>query len=200
MEGAFSPFEGQMTRLKGKKTTAYDIYFTLYQSLDSNKEDPEEPLEEYELYKQYDKNFFKYIIIDECHRGAQSEGGKWQEILKYFDGAVHIGMTATPKLDADSIETFEYFDHVAYEYSEKQGVKDGFLAPHYLKRITLSHDEDGWRPDHEGQLGRNGQPLEDRLYGQDDYDNKITVKERQRSVAKKILEFLNTPPNTKYDK
>jgi len=200
MEGAFSPFEGKMTRLKGKKTTAYDIYFTLYQSLDSNKEDPEEPLEEYELYKQYDKNFFKYIIIDECHRGAQSEGGKWQEILKYFDGAVHIGMTATPKLDADSIETFEYFDHVAYEYSEKQGVKDGFLAPHYLKRITLSHDEDGWRPDHEGQLGRNGQPLEDRLYGQDDYDNKITVKERQRSVAKKILEFLNTPPNTKYDK
>ena len=111
MEGAFSPFgKDVMTRLKGKKTTAQDIYFTLYQSLDANKEDPEEPLEEYELYKQYDKNFFKYIIIDECHRGAQSEGGKWREILNYFDTATHIGMTATPKRDADSIETFEYFE------------------------------------------------------------------------------------------
>ena len=200
MQNDFSPFKGKMTRLQGEKTTAYDIYFTLYQSLDSNKEDPEEPLEEYELYKQYDKNFFKYIIIDECHRGAQSEGGKWREILNYFDSAVHIGMTATPKVDADSIETFEYFDHVAYVYSEKQGVKDGFLAPHFLKRITLSHDVDGWRPEYEGQLGRNGQPLEDRLYGQDDYDLKITVIGRQRKVAQTILKFLNTPPNTKYDK
>ena len=200
MEGAFSPFVGKMTRLKGEKTTAHDIYFTLYQSLDSNKEDPEEPQEEYELYKQYDKNFFDYIIIDECHRGAQSDGGKWQEILKYFDGAVHIGMTATPKKDADSIETFEYFKHVAYVYSEKQGVKDGFLAPHYLKQVSLSHDKDGWRREYEGQLGRNGQPLEDRLYGQDDYDSKITIIGRQRAVAKKIIEFLKTKPNTLYDK
>ena len=201
MEGAFSPFgKDVMRRLKGKKTTAQDIYFTLYQSLDANKEDPEEPLEEYELYKQYDKNFFKYIIIDECHRGAQSEGGKWREILNYFDSATHIGMTATPKRDADSIETFEYFDHVAYVYSEKQGVKDGFLAPHYLVRHKLSHDEDGWRPDDDTQLGRNGQPLEDRLYGQDDYDSKIKVVGRQRKVAQEILKFLNTKPNSKYDK
>lgn len=200
MKGDFSPFEGNMIRLQGTKTTAYDFYFTLYQSLDSDKEDPEEPQKEYELYKQYDKNFFKYIIIDECHRGAQSEGGKWREILEYFDGAIHIGMTATPKVDADSIETFEYFNHVAYVYSEKQGVKDGFLAPHYLKRITLSHDVDGWRPDHEGQLGRNNQPLEDRLYGQDDFDSKITLIARQRAVAKEIIKFLKTPPNSIYDK
>lgn len=200
MEGAFSPFEGKMTRLKGKKTTAYDVYFTLYQSLDANKESPEESEEEYELYKQYDKNFFKYIIIDECHRGAQSEGGKWQEILKYFDSAVHIGMTATPKADADSIETFEYFDHIAYVYSEKQGVKDGFLAPHYLKRFVIDYDENGWRPEYEGQLGRNNQPLEDRVYEQDDFDSKVTIKGRQKAVAKKILEFLHTKPNTPYDK
>jgi type I restriction enzyme, R subunit len=200
MKGDFSPFKGKMTRLQGKKTTAFDVYFTLYQSLDSNKEDSEETQDEYELYKQYDKNFFKYIIIDECHRGAQSEGGKWREILQYFDSAVHIGMTATPKVDADSVETFEYFDHVAYVYSEKQGVNDGFLAPHFLKRITLSHDVDGWRREYEGQLGRNGQPLEDRLYEQDDYDGKITVIGRQRKVAKEILKFLNTKPNSKYDK
>ena len=200
MEKDFSPLKEVSTRLKGKKTTAYDIYFTLYQSLDSDKEDPDQPLEEYELYKQYDKNFFKYIIIDECHRGAQSEGGKWQSILKYFDSATHIGMTATPKLDADSIETFEYFKHVAYTYSEKQGVLDGFLAPHYLVQMKLDVDENGWRREYEGQTGRNSQPLEDRKYEQKDFDSNVTIKSRQRKVASEIIEFLNTKPNTKYDK
>ena len=202
MDGAFSPLRNVSKRLKGKKTVAFDIYFSLYQSLDSNKEDPEEPTSEYELYKQYDKNFFKYIIVDECHRGAQSEGGKWREILDYFEPAIKIGMTATPKVDADSIETFEYFDHVAYVYSERDAVKDGFLAPHFLKQIELNYDvkDQGWRPDFEGQLGRNNQPLEDREYGVNDYDSSIVVKARQKAVAQKIIELLNTPPHTPYDK
>jgi len=199
MDNDFQPFEGKMTRLKGKKTTAFDVYFSLYQSLDADKEDPEVEGEEYELYKLYEKDFFKYIIIDECHRGAQSEGGKWREILEYFDQAVHIGMTATPKADADSIDTFEYFGDATYTYSEKQGVRDGYLAPHFLKRITLSHDIDGYRPK-PGERGRNNQPLEDRIYSQDDFDNTIRVINRQRDVAKEILKFLNTPPNSKYDK
>ena len=37
------------------------------------------------------------IVVDECHRGASTQGGQWRDILKYFDDAVHIGMTATPK-------------------------------------------------------------------------------------------------------
>lgn len=199
MRNDFAPFKGQMTRLIGKKTIAFDIYFSLYQSLDADKEDPEVEGKEYELYKFYDKNFFKYIIIDECHRGAQSEGGKWREILEYFDHAVHIGMTATPKADADSIDTFEYFGDAVYRYSEKQGVKDGFLAPHFLKWITLSHDVDGYRPKPR-ERGRNNQPLEDRIYEQDDYDKTIRVINRQKDVANKILKFLNTSPNSKYDK
>ena len=37
------------------------------------------------------------IIVDECHRGSAKADSEWRKILNYFDSAVHIGMTATPK-------------------------------------------------------------------------------------------------------
>jgi type I restriction enzyme, R subunit len=200
MKNDFKPFENQMHRLIGKKNTSFDIYFTLYQSLDVDKDNSESESDiPIELYKLYDKDFFKFIIIDECHRGAQSQGGKWQDILAYFDKAIHIGMTATPKRDADSVETFEYFGEPVYVYSEREAVKDGFLAPHFRYNIDVSHDVNGYMPQ-PGELGINNQPLEDRIYGKNDFDKNIRVINRQKEVAQYILNFLNTSPNTPFDK
>ena len=200
MTGDFEPFKGKMHRLIGKKETAYDIYFTLYQSLDVDKDDPDDvEAKEAELYKQYDKNFFNYIIIDECHRGASTQGGKWRDILDYFKNAVHIGMTATPKRDADSEDTYSYFGEPIYVYSAKKGVEDGFLAPHFLEQIHLTIDRDDYIPE-PGKKSRDGKLLENRTYTIEDFDRTITYSERQKKVAQTILDFLNSPPNSKMDK
>jgi len=197
----FEPFGKARHRIIGKKETAYDMYFTLYQSLDVDKEGEgeEKNKQELELYKLYPSNFFKYIIIDECHRGASSQGGKWRDILDYFKDAVHIGMTATPKRDADSKDTYDYFGEPTYVYSRKQGVEDGFLAPHFLEQIHLDIDQTGYTP-YPGEKDRNGKLLEQRTYTIEDFDRILTHKGRQKQVAKYLIKFLNTKPNTKYDK
>lgn len=59
-------------------------------------------------YNRYEKDFFDLIIIDECHRGGAKQEGNWAEILKYFESAVQVGLTATPKRD-DNVDTYKYF-------------------------------------------------------------------------------------------
>ena len=78
--------------------------------------------------------FFDLIVVDECHRGSAREESNWREILDYFESAIQIGMTATPKreIGADNIE---YFGKPLYVYSLKQGIEDGFLAPFQVVRV-----------------------------------------------------------------
>ena len=48
-------------------------------------------------FGQYEKDFFDFIIIDECHRGGANDESNWRGILDYFNSAVQLGLTATPK-------------------------------------------------------------------------------------------------------
>ena len=75
-------------------------------------------------------------------------------------------MTATPKRDADSKDTFDFFGEPVYTYSQKdQGQKDGFLAKTIFSSIeSVFHmDEAGYTPE-PGAVDRNGRPLENRTY------------------------------------
>ena len=83
--------------------------------------------------------------MDECHRGSAREDSKWREILDYFKGATHIGLTATPK-ETKEVSSTEYFGDPLYTYSLKQGIDDGFLAPYKVIKVTLDIDAEGWRP------------------------------------------------------
>jgi type I restriction enzyme R subunit len=67
------------------------ILVATYQTLNITAED-DEP----RFWKEnYPKNYFSHIIIDECHRSAW---GKWSVILVDNPDAVHIGLTATPRI------------------------------------------------------------------------------------------------------
>ena len=186
----FAPFDNARKRIRGKKAESHDMYFALYQALDVEKE-------EIELYQQYDPDFFDYVIIDECHRGSSTEGGSWREILEFFKSAAHIGMTATPKRRDENLDTYDYFGPPVYEYSLKQGVEDGFLAPYMIHRINLEIDTVGYTPK-PGEKDLNGKVLEQKKYGHKDFDRILIVDERRKTVAKHLIDFLEK--NGKYNK
>lgn len=179
--GDFRHFKDAMTVIKHKQIdTAYNVYLALYQGLsDSQGAD---------AYKQFSREFFDLVIIDECHRGSAKEDSKWREILEYFHTATHVGMTATPK-ETDKVSNIEYFGDPIYTYSLKQGIDDGFLAPYKVVKVTLDVDAEGWRPP-KGFLDKEGYPVEDRIYNRTDFDRNIVVDERRAVVAGKITEFL----------
>ena len=179
--GDFRHFKDAMTIIKHKKIdTAYNVYLALYQGLsDSQGAD---------AYKQFSPDFFDLVVIDECHRGSAKEDSAWREILRYFNTATHIGMTATPK-ETDKVSNIEYFGDPIYTYSLKQGIDDGFLAPYKVVKVTLDIDAEGWRPP-KGYVDKDGNPVEDRIYNRTDFDRNIIVQERRKIVAAKITEFL----------
>ncbi len=179
--GDFRHFKDALTIIKHKKIdTAYNIYLALYQGLSDSKSD--------DAYKQFSRDFFDLIIIDECHRGSAKEDSKWREILEYFNNATHVGLTATPK-ETTEVSNIDYFKKPIYTYSLKQGIDDGFLAPYKVVKITLDIDAEGWRPP-QGFLDKNGNLVEDRIYNRTDFDKNIIVEERRKLVAQKITEFL----------
>src|SRR5699024_4336504 len=128
------------------------------------------------------------IVIDECHRGSAREDSAWRKILEYFSEATHIGLTATP-IETEEASSVTYFGEPIYEYSLKQGIEDGFLAPYKVIRIGLDKDLEGYRPE-VGKTDRYGYEIEDREYNVKDFDRNIVIDGRTRTVAKKITEFL----------
>ncbi len=171
-----------MTKISKRQIDkSYEIYLSLYQAVTGNEE-------EQNIYKQFSPDFFDLIVIDECHRGSAAEDSAWRVILAYFASATHVGLTATPKETKDVSSIF-YFGEAVYTYSLKQGIEDGFLAPYKVVRIDIDKDLQGWRPS-KGQLDKNGELIEDRVYNQIDMDRTLVLEKRTELVARKITEFL----------
>jgi type I restriction enzyme, R subunit len=180
--GDFKHFRDKMTMVKNRKVDkSYEVYLSLYQGITGNEE-------EKNIYKQFSRDFFDLIIIDECHRGSARDDSAWHEILKYFNKATHIGLTATPK-ETDVVSNIEYFGDPIYTYSLRQGIDDGFLAPYRVVRVGINVDLEGWRPE-DGKTDKDGNLVEDRIYNKKDYDRNLVIDERTEIVAKKLSEFL----------
>ena len=181
ISGDFKPFGGKMTKVKNKNLdSSYEIYLALYQQLAGDDGE--------EAYLQFQPNFFDLIVIDECHRGSAKEESAWRKILDYFSSATHVGCTATP-IETEEASSTSYFGEPIYEYSLKQGIEDGFLAPYKVVRIGLDRDLEGYRPE-SGKVDKHGYEIEDREYNVKDFDRKLVIDDRTRIVAAKITEFL----------
>ncbi|WP_299143116.1 EcoAI/FtnUII family type I restriction enzme subunit R [uncultured Dialister sp.] len=181
----FAPLEKVIHKVNFAKDergtlTSYEIYFALYQQMVGN--------DETEHFRElFDPDFFDLVIVDECHRGSAKEESRWRRVLAYFDKAVQIGMTATPKETA-YVSSTDYFGEPVYIYSLKQGIEDGFLAPFRVINVHTNIG-DGWRPA-KGQLDAFGNPVEDRIYNNLDYDRNIVIEDRTREVARQITDYL----------
>ncbi|HOX31450.1 MAG TPA: DEAD/DEAH box helicase family protein [Spirochaetales bacterium] len=160
--------------------TSYEIYLSLYQAVSGTEESQN-------VYKQLKPDFFDLVVVDECHRGSAAEESAWRSILDHFSGAVHLGLTATPN-KAEGASNVEYFGKPVYEYSLKQGIEDGYLAPYKVIRATLDKDL-GWRPE-SGMRDDTGAEIEDREYNQKDMNKALVLRKRDLAVARRVTRFL----------
>ena len=186
----FAPFGDKMTKItKRHIDKSYEIYLALYQGIAGNDEDKD-------AYKEFSKDFFDLIVIDECHRGSAKDDSAWREVLDYFSSATHLGLTATPKETKD-VSNIEYFGEPVYTYSLKQGIEDGFLAPYKVIRPIINIDMDGLKLP-QGTIDKYGNEIPDEEFNVKDFDKKIVVDERTELVAKRITQYLKN--NNRYDK
>ena len=175
---------GRAAGASGKRRridTAYEIYLGLYQAITG-------PEEHQKVFREFSRDFFDLIVVDECHRGSAAEDSAWREILEYFSPATQIGLTATPR-ETHYVSNIDYFGEPVYTYSLKQGIQDGFLAPYKVIRVHIDRDIDGYRPE-PGQLDREGHEVEDRIYNTSDFDRTLVLDERTKLVARKVTAFL----------
>ena len=189
MQGDFRHFGTAMTRIKnGTADKAYEIYIALYQGLTGGSQEGSEEADEErkKLFQEFSPDFFDLIIVDECHRGSSNADSAWREILAHYGSATQIGLTATPKETKDR-STEEYFGEPVYTYSLKQGIEDGFLAPYKVIRYRFNNDE--WRPP-QGFTDVNGNIVPDEIYTESMFDRSIIIEDRNRAVAKCIVNFM----------
>ncbi len=81
--------------------------------------------------RRWDQAAFGTVVIDECHH-APARG--YREIISHFSTAKILGVTATPDR-GDRVGLGNVFDSVAFRYSIRQAIKDGYLCPITARRV-----------------------------------------------------------------
>jgi type I restriction enzyme R subunit len=179
----FAPLDKARHKIQGEAVTSRDVYFATYQAIAEDERRPG-------LFRDYPRDFFDLIIVDECHRGSAKDENNWKTILEYFQPAYQLGMTATP-LRKDNRATYRYFGNPVYTYSLRDGIQDGFLAPYRVRRIVSTVDAEGWRPTRE-QIDRYGRTIPDKLYGTPEFEKIISLKARTEAVARHLTDYMKS--------
>lgn len=190
MQQDFAPFGEVMHKIANREVKKnYEIYLALYQAVTGREEWKQ-------IYRQFPSDFFDLVVIDECHRGSAADDSAWRDVLDYFSGATHLGLTATPR-ETKEASNSTYFGEQVYTYSLKQGIEDGFLAPYKVIRIATDVDAVGYTPE-KGKVDKLGQAVEQRQYNTKDFDRNLVLERRTRLVASKVWEYLKaTDPMAK---
>lgn len=87
--------------------------------------------------EKFPNDHYKTIIVDEAHH---SLADSYQNILKYFNADV-LGVTATPDR-GDRRSLGQYYDRIAYEYSLRQAVSEGYLCKLKARTVPLQINMD----------------------------------------------------------
>ncbi len=155
-------------RKRGQVPKNGNIFFTIFQTFMSGPEGTP-------YFGDYPPDFFEFIIIDECHRGGASDESTWRKILDYFEPAVQLGLTATPKRRFNA-DTYAYFGEPVFIYSLKDGINDGYLTPFRVRQISTTLDEYVYTSD---DRLIEGDVEEGRRYTESDFNRIIEIRQRE---------------------
>jgi len=78
-------------------------------------------------------NYFAVVITDECH---YANAPSYQRVLWHFDEAWHLGVTATPFRANNRTLAPAGWDSIAYTYSVKRAIVDGYLCPLRFEQVS----------------------------------------------------------------
>ena len=188
-DGARARVKPEEIRQRGRVPKNASIFFTIFQTFMSGTGSDGKPAP---YFGEYPRDFFDFIIIDECHRGGANDESNWRDILDYFSPAVQLGLTATPKR-RDNVDTYAYFDEPVYTYSLKDGINDGFLTPFKVKQIATTLDDYTWTPD---DKLIEGEVEEGRRYKEPQFNRTIEIEERERYRVKLFMEQIDQREKT----
>lgn len=172
-------------RKKGRVPKNGSVFFTIFQTFMSGPNDTP-------YFGEYPKDFFDFIIIDECHRGGANDESSWRAIMEYFSPAFQLGLTATPKRKSNA-DTYHYFGEPVYVYSLKEGINDGFLTPFKVKQIDTTIDEYLFTSD---DTVLEGEIEEGKRYTEAEMNRIIEIKEREEYRVKIFMSLINQSEKT----
>ncbi len=155
------------------------LFFTIFQTFMTGEGEP--------IFRQYDPDFFDFIIIDECHRGGAKDESEWRGLLEYFEPATQLGLTATPKRKHNA-DTYAYFGEPVYTYALRDGIEDGFLTPFKVRQMASTIDEyvyDGSDQVLEGEV-----ELGDK-FGEGDLNTRVIIEERELSRVREFMDQID---------
>lgn len=190
-EDAIVRIEPDSIKKQGAVPKNASVFFTIFQTFMSGGLDEQGNATPY--FGEYRRDFFDFIVIDECHRGGANDESEWRSILDYFSPAVQLGLTATPKRTVNT-NTYSYFGEPVYSYALKDGINDGFLTPFKVVPIVGTMDEyvytlgDG--------IVVKGNPEPGRLYREGDFNRIITIPAREQKRVQYWMDLFGPHEKT----
>lgn len=171
-------------RKQGKVPRNASLFFTIFQTFMTGAGTL--------TFEGYEPDFFDLIIIDECHRGGAKDESTWRGILEYFQPAVQLGLTATPKRDANA-DTYAYFGEPVYTYALKDGIGDGFLTPFKVRQMLSTLDTYRFT---DGDQVLAGEIEPEKVYTEADFNTKIIINEREKSRVQEFMDQIDQRQKT----
>ena len=148
--------------------------------------------------QRFDPNYFDTIIVDECHHAISDS---YRRVLDYFTGARVLGVTATPDR-GDKRNLGAYFEALAYEYSLRDAVKDGWLCRIAALTVPLKIDLTGVRTTagdyNEADLGNALYPYLPHIADQIPPNRKTMIFTPLCATAQKLQVILNSAGRRAY--
>ena len=107
---------------------SYGLYTGKYQDLDADFIFTTNTMM-FRHLKEFNKNEFDYIVLDECHHGTNNS---YSSIMKYFNAGFILGLTATPER-MDNQDVFGLFENnVPFELRLRDAILNDLVVPfHY---------------------------------------------------------------------
>lgn len=169
---------------RGQPPKNASLFFTIFQTFMTGEGEP--------VYTQYPPDFFDFIVIDECHRGGAKDESEWRRVLEYFEPAVQLGLTATPKRKHNA-DTYTYFGEPVYTYALRDGIEDGFLTPFKVRQMASTIDEYVYDGSDELVAGdiEVGETFTER-----DFNTRIIIPERELSRVKEFMTQIDQRQKT----
>lgn len=152
-------FTGKERSHEGK-----EIIFATIQSLSRNNN-----------FREFSKDFFDYVIVDESHHVAAPS---YQKVTQYFEPKFLLGLTATPERMDEKSVLVSYDDNLVFTMDQSEAIRQGYLAN--LRYVGMKDNVDY------SNIFFNGF-----RYDVQDLNRLLMIESRDKAILEKYKEYAD---------